>query len=255
MKFTLNPPSLLRELVNTAGNTVIPILPATEATEIDGFGQWIVATATPTAVVSSFNPLAGTQVSAGASVDSNMNGFSIMSKAYAFRLSAHRKAGATTSLLDNTAIIYCGPNEVGRIYVDATAQKGGQLHWSSGAIGQFDDRFTLFQSVSAITGGIIEADDNIYTKATHGLVTGQPVVLTSLTGGTGLTATTRYYFHKLSANTGYLCSSRANAIAGTAVDVTLDATDVVLTPHTDLGIVLDQVDPALQLCFEIYGED
>jgi hypothetical protein len=43
---------------------------------------------------------------------------------------------------------------------------------------------------SAVTGGAIEADDNIYTKTAHGYSTGDRVVLTSLTGGTGLTAGT-----------------------------------------------------------------
>lgn len=79
-----------------------------------------------------------------------------------------------------------------------------------------------------VTGGAIEADDEIYTKTGHGFVTGDDVKLVSLTGGTGLTAGTTYYFHKLSSSTGYLCATYADAIAGTAVSVSLDASSVVL---------------------------
>lgn len=90
--------------------------------------------------------------------------------------------------------------------------------------------FKIISSLSQITGGAIDATTDIYTKAAHGLETGDAISLTSLTGGTGLTAGTLYYFHKLSSSTGYICSSLANALAGTAVNVTLAASNVVLTP-------------------------
>lgn len=83
---------------------------------------------------------------------------------------------------------------------------------------------------SAITGGTITASTDVYAKTAHGLVTGQRVVLTSLTGGTGVTAGSYYFFNRIDANSGYLCSTVANAIAGTAVNVTADASAVVLTP-------------------------
>lgn len=83
---------------------------------------------------------------------------------------------------------------------------------------------------TAITGGAIASATEIYTKTAHGLVTGQRVALTSLTNGAGLTAGTIYFFHRLSADTGLLCGTHANAVAGTAVNVTSDATSVVLTP-------------------------
>lgn len=91
--------------------------------------------------------------------------------------------------------------------------------------------FAAFYPTAAttVTAGAIEADDNIYTKVAHGFVTGQKVVLNSLTGGTGLTAGGVYYFHRLSADTGYLCASRTAALAGTAINVTLDATSVSLS--------------------------
>lgn len=94
---------------------------------------------------------------------------------------------------------------------------------------------------TSVTGGAIEADDNIYTKAAHGFVTGDRVYLDSLSGGTGLTATSYYFFHRLSSSTGYLCATRALAIAGTAVDVTVDGTSVVLTKTNNVtGFAFDK---------------
>lgn len=92
---------------------------------------------------------------------------------------------------------------------------------------------------TSVTGGAIEADDEIYTKADHGFVTGDDVKLVSLSGGTGLTAGTTYYFHRLTANTGYLCSSFANAVAGTPVAVSADGSSVVLVraPQTATAVV------------------
>ena len=88
---------------------------------------------------------------------------------------------------------------------------------------------------TAVTGGAIEADDEVYTKTAHGLVTGQRVVLTSFSGGTGLTAATVWFFHALTANTGYLCATPTLAVAGTAgTACTVDATSVVLTPTENL---------------------
>lgn len=92
---------------------------------------------------------------------------------------------------------------------------------------------------TSVTGGAIEADDEIYTKADHGFVTGDDVKLVSLSGGTGLTAGTTYYFHRLTDNTGYLCSSFANAVAGTPVAVSADGSSVVLVraPQTATAVV------------------
>ncbi len=90
---------------------------------------------------------------------------------------------------------------------------------------------TPLNNGSAITGGAIEADDDVYTKTAHGLVTGQRVQLTSFSGGTGLTASTYWYFSKTGADTGLLCTTPANAYAGTlGTACTVDATSVVLTP-------------------------
>ena len=88
---------------------------------------------------------------------------------------------------------------------------------------------------TAITGAAITASTDVYAKTAHGLVTGQRVVLTSLTGGTGLSAGTAYFFSRTSADAGFLCSTLANAIAGTAINVTADASSVVLTPTENVS--------------------
>lgn len=83
-------------------------------------------------------------------------------------------------------------------------------------------------AATPVTAGAIAAATDLYTKVANGFVTGDALKLVSLTGGTGLTAGTTYYYVKLSADTGKLASSYLNAIAGTVVDVTVDATSVVL---------------------------
>jgi hypothetical protein len=142
-KISIAPPGIVRQLYNGAGNAVIPAIPSLESGNLDGFGQWLVAKCTPTNINSTFDPINGTQSNAGAVVDKNLNGFGLISKAYFFRLTAHRKPGATTALLDNTIIVSCGATEVGRVYADAATQKGGQHVWHSGSLGKSDPRFLL----------------------------------------------------------------------------------------------------------------
>jgi hypothetical protein len=72
-----------------------------------------------------------------------------------------------------------------------------------------------------------EADDNICTAVAHGLLTGDGPIRVANSGGalpTGLAAATDYYVIKIDADTFYLATTRANAIAGTAIDITGDGT-------------------------------
>jgi hypothetical protein len=105
---------------------------------------------------------------------------------------------------------------------------------------------------TAVTGGAITATTDVYTKTAHGLVTGQRVALTSLTGGTGLTAGQVYFFIKTNDNTGFLASTLANAIAGTRIDVTADASSVVLTPTENVTAFATD---ASGICFLAGPED
>jgi hypothetical protein len=78
--------------------------------------------------------------------------------------------------------------------------------------------------VAAITGIAAEADDDIFTKVAHGLLTGEGVDLLALGGGTGFGAINdRRYIIKLTDDTFKLATSFENALAGTAIDVTGDA--------------------------------
>jgi hypothetical protein len=82
-------------------------------------------------------------------------------------------------------------------------------------------------SFASLTAGNIT--DNIIPIAAHGYITGTKIALT--TNGTlpaGLSAT-NYWVIKVTAGTIKLASSLANAVAGTAVDITGDG-DGILTP-------------------------
>ncbi len=67
----------------------------------------------------------------------------------------------------------------------------------------------------------------IFTASTHGLLTGDGPLQVSNGGGglpTGLSAATDYWVIKIDANTFYLATSRANAIAGTHLSISGDGT-------------------------------
>ena len=81
---------------------------------------------------------------------------------------------------------------------------------------------------SAAKTAVAIATTGIATKTAHGFVTGDALDLVSLTGGTGLTAGTPYWAIKIDADTFKFASSYANAVAGTAVAVTLLSADAVV---------------------------
>jgi hypothetical protein len=87
---------------------------------------------------------------------------------------------------------------------------------------------------TALTGVTIEADDDLFTKTAHGLLTGDRFCLTAVTGGTGLTQGNYYYAIKVSATTFKAASTLALAIAGTGIDVTVDGSSVTVTPAENL---------------------
>lgn len=93
------------------------------------------------------------------------------------------------------------------------------------------------QPGTSVTGGTLTATTDIYAKTAHGFGTGAKVNLVSLTGGTGAVAGTDYYFRRIDADSGYLCATLANALAGTpVVDITVDATSVVLAYSDGLQV-------------------
>lgn len=252
-KLSISPPSLLFTTVDENNNFPI-VFPAIPFARVDlSKNQVLAALVIPSAVYAGWDPVNNTTSGGFTSIltfDAR-EGF-IVAAAYAISLTARAKDSPSANLLANVVRLLAGGTEIARITIDATTQVCG-AHLSYGAKG--DSRFVLSGAATAISGGAVEADDEKYTKNGHGLLTGAPVTLTSLTGGTGLTADTLYFFHRLDANTGYLCSTYANALAGTPVAVSLDASSVVLTPQTDIGFVLDQIDPNLLIDLRVLASD
>lgn len=84
-----------------------------------------------------------------------------------------------------------------------------------------------------------EADDEIFTANAHGFETGDGPVRLVGTVGTGLSTSTDYWVIKINANTFYLATSRANAIAQTAVTYTTDGTGVTIVAGTGCSRLVD----------------
>lgn len=81
--------------------------------------------------------------------------------------------------------------------------------------------------LAAATGGgdpksglTIEADDDTVTLAAHGFRNGDPIVFPTLTGGTGLTAGTKYFVRDATENSFKVAAT----LGGAAINVTADAT-------------------------------
>jgi len=73
--------------------------------------------------------------------------------------------------------------------------------------------------------GTVEADDDTFTSAAHGFADNTPVIIPTLTGGTGLTALTQVYFVRDAAADTFKV---ALSPGGTAVNVSADATAVTV---------------------------
>jgi hypothetical protein len=81
------------------------------------------------------------------------------------------------------------------------------------------------QSAAAVTFTAVAATD-ICTATAHGLVTGSGIQVANSGGAlpAGLAATTTYFAIVIDANTFKLATSLANALAGTAIDITTNGT-------------------------------
>jgi hypothetical protein len=86
-------------------------------------------------------------------------------------------------------------------------------------------------ALTAVTG---TATTDVLTKTAHGLLTGTPIVITFASGFTGLTTATKYFVIKVTADTFKLATTRANAEAGTNIDITADGTGATVTPTENL---------------------
>ena len=119
-------------------------------------------------------------------------------------------------------------------WVDAN-RYAGSTRLFSGEIGEYAGvRFTSASSgfkilntngpvIAGAAGAIVAATDTFTSTNPHGLVTGNRVRLTALTGGAGLATSTNYYAIVTGTTTFKFATTLANAKAGTAIDVTTDS--------------------------------
>ena len=94
---------------------------------------------------------------------------------------------------------------------------------------------------TALTGVTGANAGDLMTKVAHGLLTGDPVTFVSGTSFTGLTASTKYFAIKASADTFQVATTYANAVAGTAVALSADGTSGVFQLTENLiGFAFDK---------------
>ena len=77
------------------------------------------------------------------------------------------------------------------------------------------------------------------TKTAHGMVTGDCFIVLVLGGATGLATLTQYFAIKVDADNWKAAASQAAAIAGTAVDITVDGTAMTVlvpAPYAAIGV-------------------
>jgi hypothetical protein len=98
-------------------------------------------------------------------------------------------------------------------------------------VGSLITHVGAFDADAAITGTTGEADDNTFTKTTHGLSNGNLVLLSALTGGAGLVTGRPYFVIGSTASTFQLSTS----VGGSAVDFTTDATAVTVTRLVEIS--------------------
>jgi len=103
------------------------------------------------------------------------------------------------------------------------------------------------------TAAVMEADDELVTMAAHGLVSGDAIVLTSKTGGTGLTVGTTYYVGRVSSSTFYLYTARASALAGDTGAVVAISADATAMAYNKTKVLA--ADAASGSTLTLYGPD
>lgn len=131
---------------------------------------------------------------------------------------------------DVANVLAVDPRMISKDYAGQLLDGNGYRQWKNvggfALIQEYPDLPT--NNGTAITGCTIEADDDTVTKAAHGLVTGDPIQFSALVGGVGLSTATRYFAIRAAANTFKVATTRANALAGTAVNITTDYSDATV---------------------------
>lgn len=211
--------------------------------------QFVIATCTPTKLNSGFNPFVSGGGSNGVGLTYTVNKGGATASGYAMLVAlSARKLVETGGLSSNIIELYAGSSQIGIIGVNSATDVAGCMVLSAPrgeADAGGDSRWLIDDLAAAVTGGAVAESTDVYTKTAHGFITGDRLTLNSLTGGTGLTSGNIYYFHRLTSSTGYLCSTYANALAGTPINVTVDASNVSLTRRNDIGLSIATLDTNL----------
>lgn len=120
-----------------------------------------------------------------------------------------------------------------------TLLKNSQDQRKKLAVGAYD--YTVDAATFTFTNGDVDLDANTVTKAGHGLKTGDAVVLSSAgTLPTGVSTSTAYYVIYVNSSTFKLATTRANAYAGTAIDLTAKTGNAAIV-HTLVKGVFGQI--------------
>lgn len=96
---------------------------------------------------------------------------------------------------------------------------------------------SLIPSTISLTASNVTAATDLITYASHGYWTGMPFVMSGSSGLAGLTLGTTYYAIYVSSSTFKVATSVANALSGTAVDLTTASATNTLTPSFIPGTV------------------
>lgn len=89
----------------------------------------------------------------------------------------------------------------------------------------------LFEAGTALTSVTGTTADDTFTKTAHGMANGTVVILSGLTGGSGLVAGRVYFVIGQTANTFQLSLTSG----GSAVDLGSDVTAATVTPYTEIS--------------------
>lgn len=98
---------------------------------------------------------------------------------------------------------------------------------------------TVFTAQTAVTGVVVEADTELFTKTAHGLVAGDRITFLAKTGGTGITLGTAYFVIATGLTANDFKVSLTSG--GAAINVTLDGTAIsYVKSRTDTGDLVNR---------------
>jgi hypothetical protein len=151
------------------------------------------------------------------------------------KLLSYTAAGTITAGVKATVTISDGTGNTLRVDARLAGEHGNAIYVETirntagfGESPHFDlNIYVKDQLATAVAITSIANATDTFTKNAHGLRTGDGPYLLSNSGGglpTGVTATTPYFIIATGVNTFKLALTRANAIAGTVVDITTDGT-------------------------------